>query len=209
MTETTPIRVMLVEDHLMVRVGLASIINAEPDMEVVAEAGTGEVAVELFRERRPDVTLLDLRMPGMNGVDAMLAIRAKVPDARVIVLTTFDGDEDIYRALKAGAQGYLLKDMGRDELLEAIRAVHNGQRRVPSRVTRRLAERMPDSELTPREMDVLGLIATGKSNKEIGIALGITEPTVKVHVVNLLGKLGVSDRTRAVTVALERGIIHL
>ena len=207
--EKPPIRVMLVEDHLMVRVGLAAIINATPGMQVVAEAGSGQIAVDLFRRHHPDITLLDLRMPGMSGVDAIKAVRAESPEARFIVLTTYDGDEDIHRALKAGANGYLLKDMGRNELLDAIRAVHAGYQRIPVRVSRRLANRMPDSDLTPREVEVLTHIAAGKSNREIGAALGIAEATVKIHVNSLLGKLGVSDRTHAAIIALQRGIIQI
>jgi two-component system NarL family response regulator len=209
MSKEDPIRVLIADDHYVVRVGLGTLINSEPDMSVVAEAVNGRQAVETFRASRPDVALMDLRMPEMNGVEAILAIREEFPEGRIIVLTTYDGDEDIYRALQAGARGYILKDMVGDELIEAIRAVHAGQRRLPPAVAARLAERMPRSELTPRELEVLRLIVRGKSNKEIAAALFVTEGTIKIHVNNLLGKLGVSDRTQAVTAALQRGIVHL
>jgi two-component system NarL family response regulator len=209
MSKENPIRVFIADDHFVVRVGLGTLINSEPDMTVVAEAVNGRQAVETFRAFRPDVALMDLRMPEMNGVEAILAIREEFPDSRIIVLTTYDGDEDIYRALQAGARGYILKDMVGEELIEAIRAVHAGQRRLPPAVASRLAERMPRSELTPRELEVLKLIVKGKSNKEIAAALFVTEGTIKIHVNNLLGKLGVSDRTQAVTAALQRGIVHL
>jgi two-component system NarL family response regulator len=200
---------MIVDDHFVVRMGLAAIIGSYPDLTVVAECANGQQAIELFRKHRPDVTLMDLRMPGMGGVEATKAIREEFPSGRIIVLTTYDGDEDIYRALQAGARAYLLKDLPGDELVEAIRAVHSGKTRIPAQVASRLAERMPRSELTAREMEVLELIVKGKSNKEIAFALSITEGTVKVHVNNILGKLGVSDRTQAATTALQRGIIHL
>lgn len=203
------IRIMIVDDHFVVRMGLVAIINTYPELAVVAECANGRQAVELFRKHRPDVTLMDLRMPGMSGVEATKAIREEFPNTRIIVLTTYDGDEDIYRALQAGARAYLLKDLPGDELVEAIKAVHAGQTRIPPQVASRLAERLPRSELTPREMEVLELIVRGKANKEIGAALSITEGTVKVHVNNILGKLGVSDRTQAATTALQRGIIHL
>ncbi len=204
-----PIRVLLADDHAVVREGLAAMIGRRPDMEVVAEAENGVRAVELARQHRPDVILMDLRMPQMGGVEALSAIRAEQPGARVIVLTTFDGDEDIYRALQAGAQAYLLKDTPRDELLDAIRAVHQGLRRIPPEVAAKLAERVTAPDLTPRELDVLRLVALGQSNKEIAAALTIAEGTVKIHVNNLLGKLGAASRTQAVTEALKRGLIHL
>jgi two-component system NarL family response regulator len=200
---------MITDDHFLVRLGLSTIINTQPDMTVVAEAGDGRQAIELFRQHRPDVTLMDLRMPEMGGIEAIQEIYKEFPDCRIIVLTTYDGDEDIYRALQSGARSYILKDMVGDELLDAIRAVHSGQRRIPPEIAARLAERMPRSELTPRELEVLRLIVKGKSNKEIANALFVTEGTVKVHVNNLLGKLGVTDRTQAVTAALQRGIVHL
>lgn len=209
MPTTRPISILIVDDHFVVRTGLAAVISTQPDMVVVAEAINGRQAVELFRQHRPDITLMDLRMPEMNGVEAITAIRGEFPEARLIVLTTYDGDEDIYRALQAGARGYLLKDMLREGLLEAVRAVHEGHRRIPTEVANRLAERLTRSELTSREMEVLELIVKGKTNKEIGAELGVTEGTVKIHINNILSKLGVSDRTQAATFALQRGIIHL
>src|SRR6185436_5384714 len=179
------------------------------DMEVIAQGINGQQALELYREHQPDITLMDLRMPVMSGVDAIAKIRGEFPDARIIVLTTYDGDEDIYRALQAGAQGYLLNDMFREELVEAIRAVHSGLRRIPTSVAAKLADRMGGSQLTARELEVLKLMARGKSNREIASELAITEGTVKGHVNNILSKLGVSDRTQAVTSALQRGIVHL
>ena len=205
----SPIRIMIVDDHPIVRQGFAGMIATEPEMLVVAEAGDGEEAVQAFRRHHPDVTLMDLRMPSMNGVQAITEIRKEFPRSRFIVLTTYDGDEDIYTALRAGAQGYLLKDMYCDEIIEAIKAVHAGQRRIPAQVAIRLAERPHASELSARELEVLELIASGRSNKEIADLLGITEPTVKGHVSNIFSKLSVSDRTQAVTAALQRGIIHL
>jgi len=204
-----PKRIMIADDHPVVREGFAAMIGTEPDMTVVAQARSGEEALDLFRRVRPDVTLMDLRMPGMGGVDAIRAIRREFPDSRLIVLTTYDGDEDIYRALEAGAQAYLLKDMLCDEILAAIRAVHAGQRRIPAAVGTRLAERMAGMNLSERERQVLEFVATGKSNKEIAAALEITEATVKGHMTNVLGKLGVTDRTQAVITALRRGLVHL
>lgn len=206
---TTAIRIMVVDDHPVVREGFAGMIATEPDMAVVAQAATGEEARRLFREHRPDVTLIDLRMPGMNGVEAIRAIRGEFPQSRFIVLTTYDGDEDIYRALQAGAQAYLLKDMLCDEILAAIRAVHAGQRRIPAAVGTRLADRMTGMELSSREHQVLQLVAQGKSNREIAGDLEVTEATVKGHLTNILSKLGVTDRTQAVIAALRRGLVHL
>ncbi|HEY6332444.1 MAG TPA: response regulator transcription factor [Blastocatellia bacterium] len=203
------LRLLVVDDHNIVRSGLSALINSESDMTVVAEATNGQQAIDLFREHHPDVTLMDLRLPGVGGVEAITTIRKEFPTARIIVLTTYDGDEDIYRALQAGASGYLLKGMFADELIEAIRAVHSGLRRIPPAVAQRLADRMGGAELTPREVEVLKLILKGNSNKEIGAALFISEATVKTHVNNILGKLGASDRTHAATMALQRGIIHL
>lgn len=203
------IRILVVEDHHVVRQGLVSLIGSVPDMTVVAEAPDGQQAVELFRQHRPDVTIMDLRLPVMTGVEAITAIRREFPTARVIVLTTFDGDEDIYRALQAGAKGYLLKDMFGDDLMDAIRTVHAGKSRIPAAVAQRLADRMSGQELTPRETAVLGLIVAGLSNKEIGQRLSISEATVKTHINSLFGKLGVADRTQAATTALQRGIVHL
>jgi len=209
MSKDKPIRVLIADDHFVVRMGLTAVITTQPDMVVVAEAANGRQALEFFRHHRPDVTLMDLRMPEMDGLEAITAIRKEFPDSRFIVLTTYDGDEDIYRALQAGARSYLLKDMLQDGLVEAIRAVHAGQRRIPAEVAGRLAERMDRTELTSREMEVLRLIVEGKSNKEIAARLKIAEGTVKIHINNILSKLGVSDRTQAATFALQRGIIHL
>jgi two-component system, NarL family, response regulator len=209
MTGAAAIRIMVVDDHPVVREGFATMIGTEPDMSVVAEARSGDEAQRLFRQHLPDVTLMDLRMPGLNGVDTIRAIRREFPRSRFIVLTTYDGDEDIYRALEAGAQAYLLKDMLCDEILTAIRAVHAGQRRIPAAVGTRLAERMSGLELSGREQQVLELVAKGKSNKEIATDLDITEATVKGHLTNILSKLGVSDRTQAVIAALRRGLVHL
>jgi two-component system NarL family response regulator len=203
------IRVLLVDDHPIVREGLAAIIQRRPDMAVVAEAGNGVEAVAAYREHRPDVTLMDLRLPEMDGVSAIEKIHVEFPYARFLVVTTFDGDEDIYRALRAGARGYVLKGTPRDEMLTAIRAVHSGQRWLPPDVASKLGERIATQDLTPREREVLHLIASGKSNQEIGAVLFITEGTVKGHVNTLLAKLDARDRTQAVTTALRRGILHL
>ncbi len=207
MTDT--IRILIVDDHHIVRQGLAALLNTVPGFEVLAEASDGDQAVELFRKHRPDVTLMDLRLPRLNGVEAIARIRADYPGARIVVLTTYDGDEDIYRALQAGAKGYLLKGMDLAELSEAIRTVHAGRTRIPPRVAEKLAERMSGASLTGRELEVLKLIVAGKSNKDIGNALFISEATVKTHVNSLLSKLGVEDRTQAATSALQRGIVHL
>ncbi len=206
---TAPIHILIADDHAVVREGLAAMIARRSDMQVVAEAADGVQAVELSRAHRPDVILMDLRMPNLGGVDAIAQIRSDRPEARIIVLTTYDDDEDIYRALRAGAMAYLLKDTPRDELLDAIRAVYAGQKHIPPGVAAKLTERIFAPELTERELDVLNLIVAGKSNKEIGAALTISEGTVKVHISSILGKLGVSDRTQAVTAALQRGIVHL
>ncbi|HJU55944.1 MAG TPA: response regulator transcription factor [Pyrinomonadaceae bacterium] len=203
------IRVMVVDDQGVVRQGIVALINTVADMTVVAEGTNGQEAIDLFRAHQPDVTLMDLRMPVVGGVEAITRIRREFPNARVIVLTTFDGDEDIYRSLQAGAQGYLLKDMFFDELEDAVRKVHAGSRRIPTVVAERLAERMSGSDLTGRELEVLEQIVRGKSNKEIGNLLHISEATVKSHINNILSKLGVSDRTQAATTALQRGIVHL
>ncbi len=206
MSET--IRILIVEDHSIVRQGLVALLRTMPGFDVVAEAGDGEAAVVEFARHQPDVTLMDLRLPRMGGVETITRIRQRFPEARFIVLTTFDGDEDIYRALQAGARGYLLKGMDLDELTEAIRTVHRGKSRIPAAVAERLAERLAGPALTERETGVLRLIVGGKSNKEIAAALFISEATVKTHINNLLGKMGVSDRTQAATAALQRGIVH-
>jgi two-component system NarL family response regulator len=206
---TQPIRILIVEDHHVVRQGLAALLATVEGMVVIGEAADGQHGVEMFRQQQPDVTIMDLRLPVLSGVEAITKIRQDFPAARIIVLTTFDGDEDIYRALQAGARGYLLKDMSGDELMEAIRTVHAGRSRIPAAVAQRLADRVGGHDLTPRELDVLRLIVTGKSNKEIGSALKISEATVKTHINSLLGKLGVTDRTQATTTALQRGLVHL
>jgi len=209
MTSGGEIRIIVVDDQAVVRQGFVSLISTVADMRVIAQGTNGREAVALYREHRPDVVLMDLRMPEMGGVEAISTIRREFPDAKVIVLTTYDGDEDIYRSLQAGAQGYLLKDMFFDELESAIRAVHAGGRKIPGVVAERLAGRMGGSDLTGRELEVLELIVRGRSNKEIGAALGISEATVKSHINSILGKLGVTDRTQAATTALQRGIVHL
>jgi two-component system, NarL family, response regulator len=209
MSQPAKIKVMVVDDHPLMRVGVAAIVNARPDMSVVAQTGTGEEAVELYQQHKPDITLMDLRLPGMSGVDAIFAIRAKDASARFIVLTTYEGDEDIHRALEAGAQGYLIKGMPFQTLIEAVQRVHKGGRFLPPPIARALASRMPDSELSPREQEVLHLLVEGKTNKEIANDLGITEATVKCHVSTILMRLNVSDRTQAVVTALQRGLVHL
>jgi DNA-binding NarL/FixJ family response regulator len=209
MTTIDPIRILVVDDHHIVRQGLVALLNTIPGMKVVAQASHGRQAVELHREHRPDITLMDLRLPELDGVSAIAQIRQECPSARIIVLTTFDGDEDIFRALQAGAKGYLLKGMDAEELTDAIRSVHAGKTRIPAVVAERLAERMSGSALTSREIDVLRLIVKGRSNRDIGEELHISEATVKTHINNLLSKLGVSDRTQAATTALQRGLVHL
>ena len=208
MTRET-IRVLVVEDHHVVRQGLVSLLNVVEGMEVVGEAADGVEAIAQYRKHQPDITLIDLRLPRMSGVDAIQRIRMESPNARFIVLTTYDGDEDIYRALKAGAKAYLLKGMTTDELIAAIRVVHAGKSHIPQAIAEKLAERMGVEELTPREMDVLEQIVSGKSNKEIADELGVSEATVKTHINSLLGKLGVTDRTQAATAAIRRGIVPL
>ncbi len=193
----------------MMRLGVAAIISDQPDMAVVAQAGTGEQAVDLFRRHKPHVTLMDLRLPGMSGVDAIRAIRRESPRARFVVLTTYEGDEDVHQALEAGAQGYLVKGMSPETLVDALRRVHAGHRVLPPPVARRLEARAPNSDLSAREREVLSLIAHGKNNKEIAATLGITEGTVKCHVTMILSRLGVSDRTQAVVAAAHRGIVHI
>ncbi len=206
--QNSGIRIMIAEDHPIVQEGLAAVISKQKDMAVVAEARNGRQAVELFRVHTPDVTLMDLRMPEMGGVDATRAICKEFPGARIIVLTTYDQDEDIYRALQAGARGYLLKEISTEELLESIRAVHAGARRVSTAAASRLAERITGQELTDRETDVLKLLVNGKTNKEIAAALEIAEGTVKGYVASVISKLGASDRTEAATTALRRGIVR-
>lgn len=204
-----PIRLMTVDDHPIYRGGLASLIAAYRDLTLVAEATNGREAVERFREHKPDVTLMDLSMPVMGGVEAIATIRAEFPDARIIALTTWDGDADIHRALEAGARGYLLKDVVSEDVADAIRRVHAGGRSIPTEVANRLAAYTPRIDLTDREVEVLTYMARGLTNKEIGALLGRTEGTIKVHVLHILQKLEASDRTEAVTLGLQRGIIHL
>jgi len=206
---SNPIRIMIVEDHAVVRQGLAALLGSTPEFAVVAQAADGRQAIEQFRRHQPDITLMDLRLPQMGGVEAIGRIRIDFPQARIIVLTTFDGDEDIYRALQAGARGYLLKGITGEELVDAIRSVHAGKSRIPAPVAERLAERMSAPSLTGRETEVLQLIVGGNSNKEIASAMSISEATVKTHINSLLSKLGVTDRTQAATTALQRGIVHL
>jgi DNA-binding NarL/FixJ family response regulator len=209
MTNNAEITILTVDDHPLIRDGLAAVIAREPDMRVVAEADDGEQALEQYRAHQPSIVLMDLRMPVMDGVEAIQAIRGEFPGARIIALTTYEGDEDIYQALAAGASGYLLKDMLRTELVEVIRKVHQGYRGIPQAIAAKLALHTPRIGLTPREIEVLRLMAEGKSNPEIAAALGRAEGTMKIHVQNILQKLGAADRTQAVTIALRRGIIHL
>ena len=207
--DRNPIRILVVDDHAIVRKGLVALLNSIDGLSVVAEASDGEQAIETFRAVQPDVTLMDLRLPKISGADAIAKIRHQFPGARIIVLTTFDGDEDIFRALQAGAKGYLLKGMDAADLTDAIRAVHAGKARIPAFVAEKLAERMGGPALTTRELEVLNRIVAGRSNKEIAGDLHISEATVKTHINSILSKLGVSDRTQAATSALQRGIVHL
>jgi len=210
MSHAEKMKVMIVDDHPLMRVGIAAIINARSDMGVVAQAGTGEEAVALFQQHKPDITLMDLRLPGsLGGVEAIEAIRAKAPGARFIVVTTYDGDEDIHRALEAGAQGYVIKGMPYQTLVDALKKVHAGGRFLPPPVARALAARSPHSQLSSRELEVLHLLVGGNSNKDISNLLGITEATVKSHVSTILMRLDVEDRTQAVVAALQRGLVHL
>ena len=206
---STEIRVFSVDDHPLLREGIAAIINSQPDMRVVAQASTGREAIQLFREHRPDVTLMDLRLPDMSGIDTMIAIRGEFEDARIVVLTTFEGDVEIKRALAAGARGYVLKSMPPKDLAEVVRQVHAGKKRIPPEVAAHLAEHLSDESLTERERDVLRHVAGGYRNREIGEKLHISEETVKVHLKHIMEKLGASDRTEAVTIAVRRGIIQL
>jgi DNA-binding NarL/FixJ family response regulator len=208
MEEHKKIRVLLVDDHYFIRVGLTECIHMESDMEVVAQASNGLQAIEEYRKTRPDILLVDLLLPGMSGTEVTSSVRKEFAEAKAIILSTYDGDEDIYRAFQAGAKGYLLKSIERETLAEAIRAVHSGKNYVPPIIAQRLSQRMPRPELTARELDVLHQIVKGLSNKEIASALNITEGTVKLHVHKVLEKLKVADRTQAVTAALHSGLIH-
>jgi two-component system, NarL family, response regulator len=209
MSQSTTIRVLIADDVAIVRQGLATIVDRDPEMTAIAQAEDGQQAIALFREYQPDVTLMDLRMPQMGGVEAIVAICAEFKQARIMVLTTYDGDEDIYRGLQAGAQGYLLKDAKPHELLNAIRTIHSGQKYVPPEVGAKLVQRMNNPELSERELDVLRLMAQGMNNLDIAAALNIGESTVKSHINRILSKLGVNDRTQAVIVAIKRGIVYL
>jgi DNA-binding NarL/FixJ family response regulator len=206
---TPSIRILSVDDHPLLQEGIAAMIRSQPDMELVGEARSGRDALQRFREAAPDVTLMDLRLPDMNGIDVMIAIRADFPEARIVVLTTFEGDVEIHRALAAGARGYLLKSMPPRELLDGIRQVHAGKKRIPPEIAARLAEHLSDEALTAREVEVLRQVATGNRNRDIAERLFISEETVKVHVKHIMDKLGANDRTEAVSIAIRRGIIQL
>jgi two-component system, NarL family, response regulator len=203
------IRILTVDDHPLLRKGIASLVNVEPDMKLVAEASNGEESIEQFRLHRPDVTLMDIQMPGLNGIEAITRILGEFSEARIIVLTTYTGDVQVLRALRAGARAYILKGHVHKELLETIRAVHAGKKRIPPDIANELAEHAADDELTEREIDVLRLIAGGNSNKQIADKLSVGEATIKSHVTNILSKLGANDRSHAVTIGLKRGIVEL
>ena len=209
MSDQNRIRVFSIDDHPLLNEGIAVILSSQPDMQLVAQASSGCEAIEKFRKHQPDVTLMDLRLPDMNGIDTTIAIRTEFPEARIIMLTTFEGDVDIQRALEAGARGYVLKSMPPSELVAVIRQVHAGKKRIPSEVAAQLAEHLGEEDLTPREMDVLRRIAGGNRNRDIAEKLFISEETVKVHIKHIMEKLGASDRTQAVAIALRRGIIEL
>jgi len=203
------IRILIVDDHPLLREGIVSLVEKQADMLIVAEASNGKEAVQLFQQHIPDITLMDLRLPGMDGIDAMTSIVAQFPNAKIIVLTTFSGDTQILRALKAGARGYLLKELMRKELLEAIRTVQAGRKRIPPEIAAQIAEHASDTTLTRREIEVLQLVACGNPNKLVADKLAVTEDTIKMHVKSILSKLGANDRTHAVTIAVKRGIMEL
>ena len=209
MNEGRKIRILCVDDHAVVRDGIGAILNLQSDMTLVASASTGREALEQYAHIRPDITLMDLRLTDMSGFDAIRSIRAEFPNAKVVVLSSYEGDADIREAMDAGAQGYVAKGMVREELLDVIRTVHAGKRRIPAALAQTLAEHVSDDQLSPRELEVLQFVSAGKRNKEIAAELSVAEDTVKMHVRNLLSKLGASDRTEAVTIALRRGILHL
>ena len=209
MANLNAIRILSVDDHPLLREGIAALINNQPDMELIGEAESGSEAIQQFRKHRPDVTLMDLRLPDMSGIDTMIAIRAEFPDARIVMLTTFEGDIQIQRALQTGARAYLLKSSPPKELMDTIRQVHAGKKRIPPEIASQLAEHMSDEALTNREVEVLQSIAGGNRNRDIANALFISEETVKVHIKHIMDKLGASDRTEAVAIGLRRGIIHL
>ncbi|MBX3278611.1 MAG: response regulator transcription factor [Acidobacteria bacterium] len=209
MREQDRIRVLCVDDHPLLREGIAAIVNNQPDMLLVAEAGNGGEAIQQFRKYRPDVTLMDLRLPDISGIDALIAIRAEFDEAKVVMLTTYEGDVEIQRSLEAGARGYLLKSMPPKEMIEAIRQVHQGKKRIPAELAAQLAEHLGDEALTPREIEVLECIAGGNRNRDIAEQLFISEETVKVHIKHLMEKLGAADRTQAVAIGVRRGIIQL
>jgi len=209
MNAAQKMRVLIVDDHPIMRLGVAAIINAQTDMKVCAQAGSGEEAVRIFGKYRPDITLMDLRLPGISGLDALRSIRQEDPHAKCVVLTTYEGDEDIHQALAAGALGYIIKGMSHETLVDALRRAHAGTRFLPPPVARSLADRTPNSDLSPREREVLSLMVHGQSNKEIAATLGITEATVKCHVSVILMRLEAHDRTQAVIAALQRGLEHL
>jgi DNA-binding NarL/FixJ family response regulator len=209
MSSKSPIRVFSVDDHPLLREGIAALVNSQTDMVLNAQAATGAEAIQLFKEQLPDVTLLDLRLPDMSGIDVLIAIRSQFPDARIIMLTTFEGDVEIQRALQAGARGYLLKNTPPNELLDVIRQVHAGKKRIPPEIASQLLEHMSDEVLTEREIEVLKHVADGNRNREIAERLFISEETVKVHIKHIMEKLGASDRTQAVSIGLRRGIIQL